>query len=321
VSETADPSQRGRIDAVDLARFVALVAMAVYHFTWDLEHFGYVAQGLPATGGWRLFARIIASSFLFLAGVSLVLAHGRAVRWRPFWKRWLQVAAGAAAVTAATYVVFGANEFVYFGILHQIAFASLAGLAFLRLPFWATALAAAVVIALPQVLSSPAFDTRLLAWIGFSQKPPLSFDFVPIFPWFGAVLAGIAAGHLGLRLGAFDRFRRLNPALGRLSPALRLGRHTLLFYLLHQPVLFGAVWLATQVAPPDVAARFDDSCRRQCVAVQDAATCDNYCGCAKRELDARGILESVVLGSGGEDTRETLQDVVNQCSFEALNPQ
>ena len=103
ISESAAPAAPPaprRIDLLDVLRGVALLAMATYHFTWDLEFFGYLDRGLTGQGGWKLFARCIASSFLFLAGVSLVLAHARGIRWRPFGKRFAQVAAGAAAITA-----------------------------------------------------------------------------------------------------------------------------------------------------------------------------------------------------------------------------
>ena len=76
-----------RITAIDAARGVALIAMAIYHFTWDLQFFGYLEPGTATTGGWKLFARCIASSFLFLVGVGLVLAHGHGIRWPGFGRR------------------------------------------------------------------------------------------------------------------------------------------------------------------------------------------------------------------------------------------
>ena len=87
-----------RIEAIDLARGIALVAMAVYHFTWDLEFFGYLEPRTTAVGGWKLFARVIASSFLFLVGVSLVRGRNdahypfadngrRAGPWQCLWLR------------------------------------------------------------------------------------------------------------------------------------------------------------------------------------------------------------------------------------------
>ena len=49
--------------------------MAVYHFTWDLEFFGYAEPGMTAVGGWKMFARCIASSFLFLTTMLGVRPH------------------------------------------------------------------------------------------------------------------------------------------------------------------------------------------------------------------------------------------------------
>ena len=71
----------GRIVALDLARALALVAMAVFHFTFDLELFGLVQPGTTMLPGWRWLAYLTAGSFLFLAGVSLWLAHGQGIRW------------------------------------------------------------------------------------------------------------------------------------------------------------------------------------------------------------------------------------------------
>ena len=142
--------KRGRIEVLDLLRGIALIAMAVYHFTWDLEFFGYIARGTANSGGWRLFARGIASSFLFLVGLSLVLAHLRGIRWRPFLTRLAQIAAGAAAITVAT-LLFTPGSFVFFGILHQIAVGSLIGLAFVRRSTWLAVAAGILVIALPNL--------------------------------------------------------------------------------------------------------------------------------------------------------------------------
>src|SRR3546814_6353901 len=105
--------------------------MASYHFTWDLEFFGYLEPGTATHGWWRFYARAIASSFLFLAGVSLVLAHYPSVRWQAFLKRFAIVAGAAAAISIATFIAIP-GEWIHFGILHGIAAGSLVGIAFLR---------------------------------------------------------------------------------------------------------------------------------------------------------------------------------------------
>ncbi len=194
------PSPHPRLGRIDIARGIALIAMAIYHFGWDLEFFGYMAPATTAQGGWKLFARCIASSFLFLVGFSLVLAHGRGIRWRPMAKRLLQIIAAAAAISAVTWYMTP-DSFIFFGILHQIALASVLGLLFLNLPPGLTAAVAVLVVAAPHYLASDFFNTPILAWVGLSTVPPRSNDYVPLFPWFGAVLAGIAAARIGEHLG------------------------------------------------------------------------------------------------------------------------
>ncbi|HEX5933878.1 MAG TPA: heparan-alpha-glucosaminide N-acetyltransferase, partial [Pseudorhizobium sp.] len=132
VGQTPSPAVP-RITVIDTLRGVALLAMASYHFTWDLEFFGYLEPGTATHGWWKIYARAIASSFLFLAGISLVLAHYPAIRWRSFWKRFAMVAGAALAISIATFIAVR-GAWIFFGILHCIAVASLAGLAFVRLP-------------------------------------------------------------------------------------------------------------------------------------------------------------------------------------------
>lgn len=154
-----------RIPLIDQARGVALIAMAIYHFTWDLGFFGYIELETAATGGWRIFARVIAGSFLFLVGFSLVLGHQQGFRPRPFFIRLGKIAAAAAAITVATWFAFP-QTFIFFGILHAIAAASLIGL--LRAPAGRrhALLAAAAAVAAPLYLRAPFFDHPALWWVG-----------------------------------------------------------------------------------------------------------------------------------------------------------
>lgn len=296
-----------------MARGVALLAMATYHFTWDLDNFGYVARGLATEGGWKLFARCIASSFLVLVGIGLVLAHARGIRWRPFLMRLVQVSAGAAAITLVT-VFATPDSYVFFGILHHIAVASLLGLAALRLPWFVTAAIAAVVVALPFEVSMAPTLPKAFAWIGFAAKAPVTNDFVPLFPWFGAVLGGMALAQLGRRTGAFERLRAANPAFARLRPLAFLGRHSLAFYLLHQPLLFGLVMLATQIVPPDLAANLEESCRRECTVERGAESCARYCSCARTGVEAADLLQALIDGTLTTEEADRVGGIVDMCS-------
>lgn len=234
---------KGRLVAVDLARTVALCGMAVFHFTFDLEMFGHLPQGTTVTGGWAVFARVVAGSFLFLAGVSLILAHGEGVRWPSFWRRFARIVAAAALVSGATLVALP-QAFIFFGILHAVAFGSLMGVLLIRLPWPVLLGLAGAVLWVNEVVALEALNPRWLVWTGLGERFPLTMDFVPVFPWMAAVLGGMAAARLAGRMGIWARMGSGGPLAQRLSWP---GRHSLAIYLLHQPILIALVWAGTQL--------------------------------------------------------------------------
>ncbi|MBO1039468.1 DUF1624 domain-containing protein [Brucella pituitosa] len=313
---TVTPSTRPRLERIDIARGVALIAMAIYHFGWDLEFFGYMVPATTAHGGWKLFARCIASSFLFLVGFSLVLAHGRTIRWNAVGKRLLQIVAAAAAISAVTYYM-SPDNFIFFGILHQIALASVLGLLFLRLPAVVTFIVAAFVITAPLYAQSDIFNRMWLAWIGLSTVPPRSNDYVPLFPWFGAVLLGIAAARI------FERFNWLPTLSGGIQPQFLqkpltfIGRHSLAFYLIHQPVLIGLVYVFSQIMPPAQPApreAFTQSCVSSCMQNGGEALCAQFCGCVVSELDKAKLFDDVFSGKADQNNNSTVQQIAEICS-------
>jgi uncharacterized membrane protein len=99
-------------------------------FAWDLEQFGYLEAGATRTGLVQALCPGDRGSFLFLAGVSLMLAHGKASWPTAFARRIGMVAGSAALISLATYFATP-DSFIFFGILHAIAAASIVGLAFL----------------------------------------------------------------------------------------------------------------------------------------------------------------------------------------------
>ncbi len=313
----ARPSRR--IVWIDIARGVALVAMAIYHFSWDLQHFGYVTPPTVDVGGWKLFARADASSFLFLVGLSLVLANSPKIRWRGFSARLARILAGAAAITIVTYVVTP-RDFIFFGILHSIAVASLVGLAFLRIPAPLTLLAAAAAFAAPFYLRSPVFDHPALWFIGLSETLRPSSDYVPLLPWLAPVLTGIATARIARRSGVLEWLRARNPA-GRIASLLAFaGRHSLAVYLLHQPILFGLVFAASQVmpaAPPDPVVSYMSSCTAHCDASRGAAFCERFCRCTVDGLMTDRLFDGVVTGRIDVKTNPAIRALAEECTRKA----
>ncbi len=212
--------------------------MIAFHLVFDLQMFGLVPYGTTLQPFFYWHARGVAGSFLFLAGVSLWLAHGQGIRWPAFWRRWVRLAAAAALVSGATYAAFP-DYFVYFGILHCIAACSLIGLLFLRLPAPLTALGGAAVMAASYVLPSASFNAPLLRFVGLSTLPAETLDFEPLLPWLGPFLLGLAAGKIAARMGLLTMLELPD------TPETRLlawpGRHSLLIYLIHQPLLIGGL--------------------------------------------------------------------------------
>ncbi|WOC14690.1 heparan-alpha-glucosaminide N-acetyltransferase [Pseudochrobactrum sp. MP213Fo] len=308
-----------RLGRLDIARGVALIAMAIYHFGWDLEFFGYLQQGSASQGWWRIFARCIASSFLFLVGFSLVLAHGRAIRWQPFFKRFAQVAIAAAMISALTWF-FVPQGFIFFGILHQIALASLIGLLFLRVPVWLTIITAAAIIAAPATLRFEIFDHPALWWVGLSTSNPVSNDYVPLFPWFGAVLLGMSAARIMLKTGTLSWLQGGVRPQWLHDSLTFIGRHSLVFYLVHQPVLMGLIFIASQLVPPSPsiqAANFISQCNRQCSIESDPQLCNLYCNCMLETIQNKQVTSLLSNRNASNEDRQQLGDISLQCVAKA----
>lgn len=243
---TKTPSNR--IHFIDYARGVAIIAMAIFHFTWDLEFLGFVERDLTATFEWKTFARCIASSFLFLAGLSLILGHDPNIRARSFAKRLIWLVGAAAIISAATYYAMpGAS--IFFGILHSIAAASVIGLFLRKLPAIVLLILAVLVFLAPFYLRSEFFDAPLLWWVGLNANIPRSNDYVPLLPWLAPFLVGMATAKVLRAKGLFERLRnQQSPPSNLISKVLSfLGRHSLATYLLHQPILLGLVWMAAWI--------------------------------------------------------------------------
>lgn len=240
MTEPAHPA--GRLIALDLARTLAIVCMVIFHFTFDLALFGHIPPDTMYQPFWYYFARAIAGGFLFLSGVSLWLAHGQGIRWRAFWTRWARIAAAALLVTVMS-VWFVPGGPIWFGILHAIAAASLLGLLVLRLPWPVTLALASAIFATGFLVQSPAFDPIWLVWTGLAESRPMMGDYVPLFPWAAPALAGIALAR-ALRI---DRWPARAPS-PRLKALSFPGRHSLIIYLVHQPILIGLfnahLWLS-----------------------------------------------------------------------------
>lgn len=231
-------SRIARFWEIDALRGFAFILMVSYHTAFDLAVFG--GWPIPVTsGGWRLYANFIASSFLFLSGISLVLAR---LRWSGdrraysthLWRRFSRLAMAAVLVSLVTWLVSPADV-VLFGILHLILVSDLLALPLLRLGIWNVLCALCAWLLGVVVTMFPGHPWFF--WLGFVPEGYRSFDFRPLFPWAGVVFAGVAVGSWLYQDGV-RRFGLPDWSEQVLIRVLRwCGRRSLLLYLTHQPVI------------------------------------------------------------------------------------
>lgn len=235
-----DPQPRPRLWEIDTLRGVAVVAMAFFHFMWDLWFMGLTSQDIPGPG-WQTFARLIGGTFTFLLGVALVLSRESALRrgvspYATTLKRGLVVLGCGMLITIGTYF-FVPDEYVRFGILHHAGVAMLLGMLFVPLPAALTAALGALIVVAGFSIGGLRVDHPWFTIVGVPQAGVGMVDYYPLAPWFGVALLGIAAGHVLYRGGA-RQFGLPDLSARPGVPALRwLGRNSLPFYMLHQPVL------------------------------------------------------------------------------------
>jgi uncharacterized membrane protein len=326
-SANAPALARSRWDALDIARGVAILAMIVYHFGWDLSFLKLIQTDLIRDPVWRWFARGIAGSFLALAGLGLVLAHARGFRLHSFLTRLLRIAGAAALITVATYFVFP-ESYIFFGILHCIAVTSVLALPFLRAPLWTIAIAAGLCFAAPVIAREPFWDHAWLDWLGLGAQEPFTNDYVPIFPWFGLVLLGLAVGRLlpAFRAAAPSPLPVQAPSPGGpLSRGLAwVGRKSLPIYLTHQVILFGILYGLVQVVGPNPVAEARpvlEQCRASCrLTVDSESSCRTYCSCVVDRLRGDEAWPKVLSGSVGPDEQTRISRFAQQCLRESPPP-
>ncbi|MBL8331161.1 MAG: DUF1624 domain-containing protein [Rubrivivax sp.] len=212
--------------------------MTAFHFSFDLNHFQLLQprQNFYTDPFWTGQRTAIVTLFLLCAGAGQALALHAAQGWPRFWKRWAQIAACAALVSLGSALMFP-RSWISFGVLHGLAVMLI--LCRLAAP-WGRALwpLGALAIALPWLWSHPVFNGPWLHWTGLVTRKPVTEDWVPVLPWLGVMFWGMAGTQALLR----HRPHWLLGAVARpLQPLVLLGRWSLSFYMLHQPLLIGAL--------------------------------------------------------------------------------
>jgi uncharacterized membrane protein len=229
---------------IDALRGTAVVMMVVFHTVFALDFFGAITVSL-AQGPWRLLALSTATLFITIAGVSISVSSARAAAFldrRGVAAKNLKRGAGlflaGMGITLVTWLLLP-GEYILFGVLHCIGLSIALSPLFLglgRVNFLAGGL---VILLAPLVgrLEGP----LALAWLGLHPAGFASLDYVPLIPWLGVFLLGMGIGASFYPGGLRGFPAREEPAAA--GPVTLLGRHSLVIYLVHVPVILLALSL------------------------------------------------------------------------------
>lgn len=220
-----------RIDELDSLRATALVMMLVLNFVTDLNHFGIMNT---ETGDqWWWMARIAASLFVGISGVSYFLAHRLEYDFTKTSGRTKRLIFWAFVITIITYI-FEPSAYVRFGVLHLLALASIVAFPVARKPEFALGIGLILLII-------PLSSNSNLVWLGLRETGFIAVDYFPLNPWLGIFFIGLA---LASRI-----YPEGKPLTEIQWPEkwLWFGRNTLTIYVIHQPILIGLLVLTGQV--------------------------------------------------------------------------
>lgn len=203
---TRQKAPAGRYALLDELRGLDLVSMMLYHACWDMMFlFGIWMDWYAGMPG-RLWQQTICWVFILLSGFCA-----------PFGRHMLLTGVLEPLLKKVMPAVGLAVSAVLFAVCYPV------GLGWVGLGGWK--------LMLPQSLYANYFT----AFFGFYPDWFYSADYFGLLPWLFLFWAGY---YLHKAVGR----RRMEPLRRPVCPALGwMGRHSLLLYLLHQPVIYGVL--------------------------------------------------------------------------------
>ena len=241
-------SNRRRIYALDELRGFSVFCMVFYHAFFSIGEIFKVPFFLSLLKFFMPAEPFFAAIFIIISGISSNLSHSNL-------SRGAKLFIVAMAVTLVTSVV-EPEYIIQFGVLHMLSvsmliygllqkplskmprifgmilFAVLSAISYC-VPYRYLGIPNIFAIKLPNVL----YSTSWLFPIGFPNASFSSSDYFPLIPWLFAFLFGTYIG----KYAAEERFPKF--AYKSHIPFFSfLGRHALLIYVAHQPIIFGITY-------------------------------------------------------------------------------
>jgi len=233
-------SPKPRIWEIDFLRGLSIILMVFYHLGFDLTEFCGIRKifGIEI----NLYGPGLTVAQYFFAGVFIVISGVSSTLSRSNVRRALKIFAVAIIVTAVTYL-FNSSAAIYFGILHCLGVCILIyGLTLQKSKALTCAAAGVFVfglsVALSLIMRNMQVDFDWFLPFGISSHTLSSYDYFPLLPWFGVFLIGAALGK-----SVYSARQSLIPKRLPESFINAAGRHSLLIYVVHQPILLAFLYL------------------------------------------------------------------------------
>lgn len=238
-----------RYHALDSLRGLTIISMILYHFTWDLVYLcGFLVPGYESAPG-HIWQQSICWIFILLSGFCWSLGRRKL-------RNGLLVFAAGLIVMIVTAIFMPENP-VIFGVLTMLGTSmllliplekvlrkipSLAGLlgSFLcffvlkNINYGTLGFEGIILKELPGEWYQDLFTT----FLGFPYPEFFSSDYFSLFPWFFLFLCGYFLYRISEKRGWLHILVK-----GRIPGISFMGRHSLIIYLLHQPLLYGLLML------------------------------------------------------------------------------
>ncbi len=225
-----------RYHLLDSLRGVCIILVVLYHALYNLSEIFGGRYSFFRSDGMNLFRNCFVAVLIILSGISCSLSRSNL-------KRGLKTLAFGLIISAVTYF-FMPQEFISFGILHFFGVAMLIFSASYKIinkiPVWLGAPICFALYFLTQnlyYLSAPLPKSFLLYILGFNTGF-YSADYYPLLPWIFLFFIGCLLGRY-FKDGRVPDIFCSNP----IKPLSFIGRHTMIIYLAHQPIIYGAMWL------------------------------------------------------------------------------
>ena len=247
------PTKRPHYGLLDTVRGICLISMVAYHGMYDLVDIFRLPSAWYNDWPGYIWQQSICWTFILLSGMCWQLS-------RHHIKRGLLLVGFATAITAITWLVMPSQRILY-GVLNLLGLSALLMIPldklFQKIPAWAGLAGAFFLFLITRniprgslgfeglaflPLPNALYQSDIPAVLGFHSPSFYSTDYFPLIPWFFLFCTGYFLWGI---------LKKSEQAKQLLMPGLRplsfLGRHSLVIYLAHQPVLMGIFLLLEQL--------------------------------------------------------------------------